>query len=150
VELMHVYDFGSGGRWFVVARHYPTALMAKAAWERANRKLILQQREQGIGVQRLAPADDNDPHNIPSGAPDGVHGVVAVALIENLARRAERLLRDGTDWTPPEDFARALILRHARVGAAMGAGKNVIRRPEGRGGRLTEQGVLYESEPGRG
>lgn len=148
---MYVRDHGAGGVWYIVARHYPSALMAKRAWERVNRKLVLGQREQGIGVQRLGPVPPGeDPGSLPSGAPEGVHPVVAASLNPNLARRADRLLHDGTEWQPTPDFADAVLLRHARIGMTHGAGKNVIRRPEGRGGRLTPDGVLHEHEAGRG
>lgn len=147
---MFVRDHGPGGVWYVVARHYPTALMARAAWERVNRKLVLGGRDPyGVGVTRLGPVGSSR-LDIPAGAPDGVHPVVAVTLHEGAARRAERLLRDGTEWTPTDDFADALILRRAHVGASWGEGKHTIRRPEGRGAQLDERGIVREHDPGRG
>ena len=52
---MLVRDLGAGGKWYVVAVHYPTAKMAKTAFERVNAKVDMRAGDEGIGVTRLAP-----------------------------------------------------------------------------------------------
>jgi hypothetical protein len=144
-------DHGEGGHWWVVAVHYPTALMAKRGWERINDRMTMQPGEEGIGVYRMTPKTQRG--DIDSGAPEGVHPVVVVTLDENAAHKAQRLLRSGTAWTPLPGFADALILRRARVMLAQrgqGEGRLVIRRPDDRGARLDETGTMTEQEPGRG
>ena len=146
-------DFGAGGHWWVVAAHYPTALMAKRAWERINDRLTMQPGEEGIGVYRMTPKTQGG--SIESGAPDGVHPVAVVTLDERMARKAALMMRNGTSWDPTQGFADALIARRARVMLTQqqlqaSEGRLVIRRPEGRGARLFETGVMKEQEPGRG
>lgn len=146
---MIVRDLGAGGRWYVVAVHYPSALQAKRAWERAERKLDLSAGDEGIGLYRMSPRDRGG--TIESGAPEGVHPVAAITLDERTARKAERLLRDGASWAPRPDFADALIVRRARVVTAQtGEGRILIRRPDARGARLDSRGVMHERKPGRG
>jgi hypothetical protein len=147
---MLVRDHGDGGRWYVVTVHYPTAVQAKGAWERCERKLDLSLGDQGIGITRLAPNPSTRTRS--TGVPEGAHAVAAVTLHESTARKAERLLRDGTPWRPRDDFADALILRRAQVVAehAGETGRLIIRRPEGRGAALGAMGDLREQEPGRG
>jgi len=137
-------DHGHAGLWYLVAVHYPTALQAKAAWEHAERKLIRRPGDEGIGVYRLSPNPDSAAWE--SGAPADAHAVVAVTLDEQIARKAERLLRGGTGWTPTDSFADALILRRAKVVTTVGdtGGRLVIRRPDGRGGHLTPEGDMRE------
>lgn len=146
---MMVRDLGDGGRWFVVAVHYPSALQAKRAWERINAKLDMRAGDEGIGIVRMSPAGTGSP----SGAPPDTHAVVGVSLHKPTARKMERLARDGTAWEPLPDFADAVILRRARVVVATDparTGRVVIRRPEGRGAQLDQSGVLYEPEGGQG
>jgi hypothetical protein len=142
--VITVRDHGFGGLWYLVAAYYPTALQAKTAWEHAERKLIRRPGDEGIGVYRLGPNPESDTWE--SGAPADAHAVVAVTLNEPTARKAERLLRGGTSWTPTDSFADALILRRAKVVTATGdtGGRLVIRRPEGRGGHLTPEGDMRE------
>src|SRR5436309_2106506 len=131
---MIVRDLGAGGRWYVVAVHYPSALQATRAWERASAKLDMSRGDEGIGLMRLKPNPDNS--TIPSGAPNDAHSVVGITLDQDTARKTQRLLRDGTPWEPLPDFAHALILRRARVvldAARQNPGRQgrvVIRRPE--------------------
>jgi hypothetical protein len=141
----------AGQPWYVEAAHYPTAIMAKRAWERAERKLILGPGEDGIGVTRLAP--NPDPAAISTGAPPGAHIVAVVTLNQGIVPRAIRALRDGTSWDPPPEFCDTLIHRRARMMLAQvdsDRGRVVIRRPEGRGAHLRIDGELIEPPPGRG
>lgn len=149
---MIVRDHGEGGRWYVVAVHYPSALQAKRAWERAERKLNMGAGDGGIGLMRLDPRAGGGPEGrLCDGYP-----VVGVTLDEAAARKCERVLRDGVTWTPTDGFADAVIARRARVlldaqrerrGAT---GRLVIRRPEDRGATLDRRGRMHEPEPGRG
>lgn len=153
---MIVRELGEGGRWYVLAVHYPTALMAKTAWERLERKLGSDLRD--IGIYRMASQAESEkvtgPLTSPSGAPDrNVYPVAGVTLSEPVARRALRLLRDGTEWDLDPDFADALIVRRARVLSQVPegfVGQTRIRRPEGKGAQLDQRGVMHEQEPGRG
>lgn len=134
-------------RWYVVAVSYPSALQARRAWERAERKLDLRAGDEGIGLYRLAPDPAAPgPDVLVSGKPVDAHGVVAVTLDEATARKAERILRDGAPWTPEPGFADALIARRARVVLAHAGetGRVLIRRPEGRGGKLDREGTMHE------
>ena len=147
--MILIRDHGRGGLWYLVPVCYPTAMMARAAWERAERKLVRRPGDEGVGVFRLQP----DPTgNWESGSPKGAHAVVAVTLSEPMARRAESLLRNGKGWMPSESFADALILRRSKVVTSTGdsGGRVVIRRPEGRGGRLTPEGDINEQAGGQG
>jgi hypothetical protein len=148
---MIVRDLGPAGRWFVVTVHYPSATMAKHAWERVDRKIKDRSGVNGFGILRLSPAEDA-PGRLASGAPRGVHPVVAVTLAEAMAHRIARLLRDGAEWEPTPDFADAMILRRARVVTehAGEVGRLKIRRPEQRGAQLDREGRMYEPPPGRG
>jgi hypothetical protein len=148
--MIIVRDHGQGGLWYIVAVHYPTALMARTAWEHAERKLIRGPGEEGIGVFRLKPNTDGG-LELASGMGDR-HGVVAVTLDESMAQRAERLLRNGRNWMPTEPFMDALISRRAHVVAANAGkgGRIVIRRPEGRGAHLSADGSMDEQAGGQG
>jgi hypothetical protein len=148
---MIVRDHGeSGGRWYLVAVHYPSAMMARTAWERAERKLDMSAGDEGIGLIRLAP--NPEASRLRTGAPQGVQPIVAMTLDEPTAAKAERLLRDGTPWEPESEFLDALILRRLRILAEHRGetGRLIIRRPEGRGATLDREGELHEHEPGHG
>lgn len=154
---MKVRDLG-GGRWYVVCAHYPTALMAKTAWERCQSKLNMQAGDQGIGVIRMSARMESTGHpemdlgDLPANA----HPVVAVTLHEPTARKCERLLRDGTPWTASDDFADTLIFRRTKVVLEArrkrpgSKGRLVIRRPEGRGAMVDTSGNVYEQPGGEG
>lgn len=136
-----------GVRWFVEARSYPTAVMARAAWERAERGLDLSAGDEGIGLYRVAP---NPAGGLRSGATQA-HAVVVATLHEPTARKALRLLK-GEPWEIDEAFADSLIARRARVVVdhAGETGRLKIRRPEGRGGTLDRVGRMHESPPREG
>lgn len=153
-----VRDYGQGHsqRWYVVAVHYPSALQAKRAWERVEHKIHHEAGDQGIGVLRMAPDPEVLAGRRPyteSGAPLDAHGVIAVGMHEPTVKKAERLLRDGTPWTPTENFIDAVVARRAHVVtgyAGQGRGRLVIRRPTGRGAALDPTGEMHEPEPGKG
>jgi hypothetical protein len=139
-----------GGRtWYVEARAYPTAIMAKRAWERAERKLIRGPGEEGIGITRLAP---NPAGGLSSGL-EGGHAVIVVTLDERMLTKAQRLLSDGRVWEPHPELVDAMIARRARVvvgQAGSGEGRVVIRRPEQRGAEFNRLGEVFEAGPGQG
>ena len=140
------------GHWFVVARSYPTAFMARMAWERTEEGLDLSQGDEGIGIMRLAPREDG---GAPTGAPEGQQAVVVITVDEPTAHKAERLLR-GNEWEPTPDFMDALIWRRTRLVGDIDAahpgqgGRLVIRRPDRLGALLDPSGIVHEQEPGRG
>ena len=148
---MLIRDLGDGGRWFIVATHYPSAMQARRAWERCERKLDLSAGDEGIGLMRIAPNPDAT-GTAPSGAPADMHGVIAVTLDGPTARKAERLLKDGIAWEPTSPFADALILRRARIVAANEGktGRVILRRPENRGAALSLDGEIHEQIGGDG
>lgn len=131
----------AGQRWFVEARSYPTAVMARAAWERAEAKLDMSAGDEGIGLYRVAP----NPEGVLRSAETQAHGVIVVTLHEPTARKALRLLK-GEPWEIVEGFADSLIARRARVVVehAGETGRLKIRRPEGRGGQLDRAGRMRE------
>ena len=135
----------NGQRWYMVAVHYPDAVRAKLAWERAERRLM-PGPDTGVGITRMKP----NPGNVPSGSPKDVHPVVAVTTNESTATAAELILKDGTPWEPTTDFCEWLIHRRIQIVAAnegRGLGRVTIRRPDDKGafmdadtpGRLVEQ-----------
>ena len=137
--------------WYAVMVHYPTAYMAKKAWERADKKLIADSDGMGLGLTRLGP--NTDPSDIAAGSPEGVYPVVAVTLDQKMANRAVRALSDGTPFEPTDGFLQALILRRAKFvleHAGEGPGRYSIRRPENRGAKLDDEGNIIEPEPGQG
>ena len=131
----------AGQRWFVEARSYPTAVMARAAWERAEAKLDMSAGDEGIGLYRVAP----NPEGVLRAGETQAHGVIVVTLHEPTVRKALRLLR-GEPWEIVEGFADSLIARRARVVVehAGETGRLKIRRPEGRGGQLDRAGRMRE------
>jgi hypothetical protein len=138
----------AGRTWYVEVREYPSGLMAKRAWERAERKLKRGPGEDGIGVTRLAP-------NPAGGIPTGLSGpaVAIVSLDEPIMLRAQRLLKDGTEFEPSGALADALIARRARIvlaRAGRGEGRVSIRRPEDRGAEFNLLGETFEPKPGQG
>jgi hypothetical protein len=152
---MKVRDKGKGGRWYVIAVHYPTALMAKRAWERCQSKLNLASGDEGIGVVRMSPRHATpDPSMDIGNLPDDVHSVVAITLHEPTAHKCERLVRDGTPWTPSDAFADTLIYRRVKVVMETqrrqpgSKGRLVIRRPESCGAQMDALGNVYEQTGG--
>lgn len=135
----------AGHRWFVEARSYPTAVMARAAWERVEGKLNQAAGDGGIGVYRVAP---NPAGGLRSGETQA-HAVVVVTMHEPTAKKAVRLMR-GESWEIGEDFADSLIARRARVVMAHPGetGRLKIRRPEGRGAHLDRAGHMREQGGG--
>lgn len=145
---MIVRDFALGGRWYVLTVAYPTGQMAKRAWERLERKLNLSAGDEGIGIYRLTP-------NPAGGRMTGAGqepAVACVTLDQPTAEKAQRLLLDGREFDPAEDFADALIARRARVVLQHQGqtGRLVIRRPEDKGGALDPKGQMYEQGAGEG
>lgn len=134
-----------GQKWYLVAVHYPSALQARRAWERVQRKSL-----GGAGTIRMAPAAGGQA--LASGAPEGVYPVVVTTDKIEVASKARRVLSDGTPWTPTDDFADAMILRRLRVLAEHTGetGHVVFRRPENRGATMDYKGNVHEPEPGRG
>ena len=131
----------AGQRWFIEARSYPTAVMARAAWERAEAKLDMSAGDEGIGLYRVAP----NPEGVLRAGETQAHGVIVVTLHEPTAHKALRLLK-GEPWEIVEGFADSLIARRARVVVehAGETGRLKIRRPEGRGGQLDRAGRMRE------
>jgi hypothetical protein len=146
---MIVKDFGDAGTWYVTTVGYPTALMAKRAWERAERKLTLGP-DKGVGVLRFAPNPGAD--KLSSGL--GCHCVAVVTKDEATCKKGERILNVPGSWpeTPEDGFVTSLILRRARVidQHAGQAGRLIMRRPEGRGAELDQRGIIHEPDPGQG
>lgn len=139
----------AGRTWYIEARAYPTALMAKRAWERAEHKLIRGPGDEGIGITRLRP---NPAGGLSSGLEDG-HAVIVVTLDEGMLAKAQRLLSDGRSWEPNEALVDAMIARRAKVvlgQAGTGEGRVIIRRPEGRGAEFNRLGEVFEAGPGQG
>jgi hypothetical protein len=153
-------EWEHGGEiWLIEARHYPTALMAKTAWERCNDTLVLGPGEEGASVWRLAPNPEDNV--IPSGVPnESMNAVVVITQDRRAMAKAQRILgSDGTPWQPESGFCDTLIARRKRmmVGRAAyvlkhqpGGGSQTIRRPEDRGARIYESGEVREYPPGRG
>lgn len=144
-------DIG-GYRWYVETVAYPSALMAKRAWERAERKLLPGKGNEGIGVTRLAPNPAGGASVRADGAIGG-HAVAIVTLDARVLAKAQRLLSDGEEFEPADELVDALIARRARVvveQAAAGEGRLVIRRPEQRGAEFNRLGEVFEPPPGRG
>ena len=130
------------GRWFVVARHYPTAFMARMAWERAEAGLPMDPGEEGVGIVRLAPRPEG---GIATGCPPNAHSVVVITVDEHTGQKAARLLR-GEEWEPTPGFINSLIMRRMRavVEHSNGAGRAITRRPEGQGAMLSPSGNLID------
>jgi hypothetical protein len=117
--------------WWTCAR-FPTAYMAKVAWERVERKT----RGGGeLGLYRHG-----------SRAEVGVL-VTALGLNRDAVEAAAHILRDGVDEPLPRDLVESMVMRRARVvteAAASGdSGRLTIRRPEGAGAALDEQGHMH-------
>jgi hypothetical protein len=157
---MSVERAHGGEVWYIEARSYPSALMAKNAWERCNQKLMLGPGEEGASVWRLAPHTDDVPV-IESGVPnEAMNAVVLVTQDRRVLAKAQRILGDsGESWDPVPGFCDTLIARRKRmmVGRAAyvlshrpGGGSQSIRRPEDRGARIYESGEVREHPPGRG
>lgn len=147
---MKVVELENGGTWYIVAVHYPTTVMAKKAWERAQRKLSVTAGDAGIGVLRMTPRPGG---GRATGAPRDVYPVVALTRDEATAQKAEHILNDGESWMPNDDLSLSLIARRARVvleHTGQGAGRLVIRRAEGRGAELDREGVMHEPPPPQG
>lgn len=126
--------------WFWACARYPNARMAKAAWSRVERKT----REAGdLGLYRHGPR-----HEV------GVL-VTVVGLDRQRVERAARLLRDGRDEPLEHDLIEAMVMRRAHVvvdaaRANAEAGRLIVRRPEGSGAVLDEQGHMHEQPRGEG
>lgn len=127
--------------WFWTCARYPTALMARAAWERIERKTA---GGGELGLYRHGPSDD-----------PGVL-VTAIGLDRSAVERCVRLLRDGVDERLPLELVESMALRRARVALETSrqhpgeSGRVKIRRPEAQGVPLDRGGVMRERPPGRG
>jgi hypothetical protein len=125
--------------WFWCSARYPTAQMARSAWERGERKIAIG----SLGIYRHGPRE-----NIGT-------VVTAVSLKRDEIERCARLLRDGVDELLDVELLDSMILRRARVVVAETqahgdvTGRLKIRRPES-GAALDHEGVMHEREPGRG
>lgn len=126
--------------WFWCSARYPSALMARAAWERVERKLP----RGSLGIYRHGARDD-----------PGVL-VTAVSLERAEIERCARVLRDGVDERLDDELLDLLIMRRARVvieategGRRDASGRIKIRRPES-GATLDREGVMHEQPPGQG
>ena len=120
-------DYG-GERWFVVAVHYPTAVAAKAAWERVE-GAPWHRPNSGLGILRLD-ADATRQHD-PS-LPAGRFPVVGCTELEDTARLLALTLEGGTTWSPNDWLLRQVIERRRAVTAFMphDGGWYRARRPE--------------------
>ena len=124
--------------WFVCAR-YPSAHMARAAWERLDRKLAVGD----LGMYRHGPSYDPGTQ------------VTAVSMTKGQVERAARLLKDGEDQQLSPSLSASMIVRRARVVVEMArqdpdhSRRLKIRRP-GEGSPMRPDGTMIEPEPGRG
>lgn len=119
--------------WWWTCGHYPSALAAKRAWERVERKT---KRGGELGLYRHGPTDD------PGSC------VTALGLDRGAVEHAAKLMSDGDDQRLPSDLVEAMVVRRARVvveaaRADADAGRILIRRPES-GAVLDERGVMHE------
>jgi hypothetical protein len=119
--------------WYWTCAHYPSALMARRAWERVERKT---KRGGELGLYRHGSPDD------PGSC------VTALGLDRGAVERAAKLLSDGTDERLPPDLVEAMVVRRARVVVVAAppdreAGRILIRRPES-GAVLDERGRMHE------
>ena len=127
--------------WWWCSARYASALMARRAWERVERKLP----RGSLGIYRHGPSDN-----------PGVI-VSAVSTKRSEIERVARLLRDGDDERLPVELLDSMIMRRARVvidetrgGTLDVSGRVKIRRPEDAGAALDRSGVMHEQRPGRG
>lgn len=129
-----------GNLWYVVSAVYPTALLARFAWDEIEaRTKNWADRDAGIyrhGNSQMA-------------------GMVvsAVSMNRRSIVRLAGMLRHGSDSGLDEGEIDALITRRARVvldQAGNGSGRLIIRRPDGRGARLGAFGEMIEPTPGEG
>jgi hypothetical protein len=145
---MTVVQESGGVRWYVEAREYPTALMAKRAWELCERKLTRAPGEEGVGVTRLGPNPEKNA--IPSGMHPPKPAVIVVTRSEPMLKQAQRLM-GGEPWEPAHLLISALIYRRVEIEKAQNRhGRIVVRRPEQRGARIYVDGSVVEQEPGQG
>lgn len=125
--------------WYYVSARYPTALMARKAWEKVERRTP----RGSLGIYRHGPT--NDPGVL----------VSAVSLKRDEVDRCARLLRDGLDELLPFELVDSMILRRARIVVAAAdesdaARRIKIRRPEDRGDVLDQEGFMHQPKPGQG
>jgi hypothetical protein len=127
--------------WYWTCARFPSAKMARDAWERIDRK----RRTGTVGVYRHGPSDNPGAF------------VSIVGLDREEVERIARMLRGGVDERLPDDLVERLCVRRAAVvveatRAQPGAtGRVKIRRPEDRGAVLGPDGVMRDPRgPGRG
>jgi hypothetical protein len=146
---MTVLQLAGGERWYVEAREYPTALMARRAWELCERKLTRKAGDEGVGVTRLGPNPETGA--IPSGMHPPKPAVIVVTRSEKMLEQARRLL-GGEPWEPAHLLLTALISRRVEIEKIekQGGGRVIMRRPEGKGARIYTDGSVVEQEPGQG
>lgn len=119
--------------WFWTCAAYPSALMAKRAWERVERKT---KAGGDLGLYRHGPPERNG------------RLVTVLGLERAKVEAAAKLLHDGIDERLPPDLVEAMVLRRAHVvvdaaRAQAGAGRLLIRRPES-GAVLDSEGRMHE------
>jgi hypothetical protein len=146
---MTVLQLADGVRWYVEARKYPSALMAKRAWELAERKLTRRPGDEGVGVTRLGPNPESGA--IPSGMHPPKPAVIVVTRSEHMLKQAQRLL-GGEAWEPAHLLLAALIARRVEIEKIekQAGGRVIMRRPEGKGARIYTDGRVVEQSPGQG
>ena len=129
---MIVRDAGAGGRWYALTVAYPTALMARRAWERVDRRMP----RGSLGFYRHGPSDR-------------VGTMVTVISLDRAeVERVARLLDDGAEIELEGRLLDRMILRRAAVVVeADRAGENASRlkwrRPEGAGAYLDDAGRMH-------
>lgn len=126
--------------WYVVSGEFPTAYMAKQAWESMESRIP----KGTLGIYR---------HGI-QGESEGMI-VSAVSLNLDEIRRAMHMLRLAVHYPLGEDERLMLIGRRARVvSRALQAGRSEgrlkWRRPEGRPAKLDPDTLDMVDRPGQG
>jgi hypothetical protein len=119
--------------WWWISARYPTAQMAKAAWERVERRLA----RGSLGFYRHGTTDAMGCE------------VTAVSIKRDEVERCVRLLRDGQDNPLDDELLDSMIVRRARVVVEEVAkhgdvsGRVKTRHPEDAGAVLDRQGVMH-------
>lgn len=124
----------AGMRWWIVSRRFPSAEIARLAWEALESEGRRVKGALDLGVYRHGVTDDPTIVTALSHRPEGV--IVA-----------DRMLA-APDFDLPDEWAEALILRRVKVIGGLLAdkaepGSYAIRRGR-RGGRLHPDGTMEE------
>ena len=128
----------AGHTWYVVSARFPTAYMARQAWERIERKTP----RGTLGIYRHGTEEES-----------GVL-VSAVSLDADQVARVVGYLTVGEHEPLPDEVMQGMIARRADVvlqadAEGMQAGRLKWRRP-GTGARLGRDGSMTEPTPGQG